>query len=92
MKRSQPAMPPVRLIEPDPAAAVTVPLQVVASPFGVATCKPAGSVSLNATPVSASDVFGLLSVEGQRGVCTHQNAGRAKRLGDSWRRSYGQIG
>jgi hypothetical protein len=55
--------PPVRLIEPDPAAAVTVPLQVVVSPFGVATCKPAGSVSLKAMPVSASDVFGLLSVK-----------------------------
>ncbi len=56
-------VPPVRLIEPDPAAAVIVPLQVVASPFGVATCKPAGSVSLNAIPVSPSDAFGLLSVK-----------------------------
>ena len=55
--------PPVKLIEPDPAAAVTVPLQVVVRPFGVATCSPAGSVSLNAMPVSASDVFGLLSVK-----------------------------
>ena len=54
---------PVRLIEPEPAAAVTVPLQVVASPLGVATCNPAGSVSLNAMPVSPSDVFGLLSVK-----------------------------
>lgn len=51
--------PPVRLIEPDPAAAVTVPLQVVVSPFGVATCKPAGSVSLKAIPVSAIDAFGF---------------------------------
>lgn len=55
--------PPARLIEPDPAAAVIVPLQVVASPFGVATCSPAGSVSLNAMPVRPSDVFGLLSVK-----------------------------
>jgi hypothetical protein len=55
--------PPVKLIEPDPAAAVIVPLQVVAKPFGVATCKPAGNVSLKAMPVSASEVFGLLSVK-----------------------------
>ena len=55
--------PPVRLIEPDPATAVTVPLQVVVRPFGVATCKPAGSVSLKARPVSASEAFGLLSVK-----------------------------
>jgi hypothetical protein len=54
---------PVRLIEPDPAAAVTVPVQVVTSPFGVATCKPAGRVSLNATPVSARLELGLLSVK-----------------------------
>src|SRR5579864_5542299 len=54
---------PVRLMEPEPAAAVTVPLQVVVSPFGVATTNPAGSVSLNATPVRASDAFGLLMVK-----------------------------
>jgi len=54
---------PVRLIEPDPAAAVTVPVQVVTSPFGVATCKPAGSVSLKAMPVSARFELGLLSVK-----------------------------
>jgi hypothetical protein len=57
------SVPPARLIDPDPAAAVTVPLQVVVRLFGVATCSPAGSVSLNATPVRASDVFGLLSVK-----------------------------
>src|SRR5438309_1451250 len=54
---------PVRLIEPDPAAAVTVPVQVVTSPFGVATCRPAGSVSLKAMPVSARFELGLLSVK-----------------------------
>ena len=54
---------PVRLIEPDPAAAVTVPVQVVTSPFGVATCRPAGSVSLKAMPVSARLELGLLSVK-----------------------------
>src|SRR6476661_4650643 len=50
--------PPVRLIEPDPAAAVAVPPQLLVRPFGVATTKPAGSVSLKAIPVSASEVFG----------------------------------
>src|SRR4051812_49378446 len=50
---------PERLIEPDPAPAVTVPLHVEESPFGVATCSPAGSVSLNAMPVSPRLVFGL---------------------------------
>ena len=37
---------------PDPATAVAVPPQVLASPFGVATTIPAGSESVNATPVS----------------------------------------
>src|ERR1051326_1862297 len=53
--------PPERLMEPEPAAAVTVPPQpLFVNPFGVATTRPAGSVSLKATPVSAIDVFGLL--------------------------------
>jgi hypothetical protein len=57
-------VPPERLIEPEPATAVMVPLpQVPVSPFGVETTKPAGSVSLNATPVSATVVFGLLMVK-----------------------------
>src|SRR6185437_2792889 len=51
--------PPLRLMEPEPAAAVVVPPQVLLSPFGVATTRPAGSVSLKATPVSARLVFGL---------------------------------
>ena len=57
------SVPPVKLIEPDPAAAVTVPLQVVANPLGVATCNPAGNVSLKPTPVRASDAFGLLRLK-----------------------------
>jgi len=36
---------------PDPATAVTTPPQVLAAPFGVATTIPAGSASVNATPV-----------------------------------------
>jgi len=52
-------LPPVRLMEPDPAAAVVVPPQLLVSLFGVATTSPAGSVSLKATPVSAIDAFGF---------------------------------
>jgi hypothetical protein len=36
---------------PDPATAVTTPPQVLANPLGVATTIPAGSESVNATPV-----------------------------------------
>jgi hypothetical protein len=47
-------VPPERLIVPEPATAVMVPLpQVPVRPFGVATIRPAGSVSLKATPVNA---------------------------------------
>ena len=45
---------PVRLIELEPAVAVMVPLpQLPDSPFGVATTKPEGRVSVNPTPVIA---------------------------------------
>ena len=47
---------------PVPATAVTVPPHVLASPFGVATTRPAGSVSVKPTPVSAVPAFGLVSV------------------------------
>src|SRR5215468_6995608 len=48
-------LPPVRLMLPDPATAVSVPpLQLPTAPLGVATTRPAGSVSVNATPVSAT--------------------------------------
>src|SRR5579872_4618638 len=36
---------------PDPATAVAVPLQVLLRLFGVATTRPAGNVSVTATPV-----------------------------------------
>ena len=53
-------VPPVRLIVPEPATAVMVPLpQVPVRPFGVETIRPAGSVSLKATPVSALVVLGF---------------------------------
>ena len=47
---------------PAPATAVTVPPHVSARPFGVATTRPAGSVSVKPTPVSAVAAFGLVSV------------------------------
>jgi hypothetical protein len=52
-------VPPTSEIEPEPAVAVTVPPQVVDTPFGVATTIPAGSVSVKPTPVSAVVEFGL---------------------------------
>src|SRR5215470_15731142 len=54
------SVPPERLIVPDPAAAVVVPPQELVSPLGVATCRPAGRLSVNAMPVRLSEVFGLL--------------------------------
>ena len=47
-------VPPLRLILPLPATAVVVPPQVLLRPFGVATAKPAGKVSVKATPFSAT--------------------------------------
>ena len=41
-----------KLTEAEPATAVGVPLQVLLSPLGVATTKPAGKVSVNPIPVS----------------------------------------
>src|ERR1043166_26631 len=57
-------VPPVRLIEFEPAVAVIVPVpQVPVRPFGVETTKPAGSVSVNATPVSPTVRFGFVMVK-----------------------------
>src|ERR1700751_988467 len=47
-------VPPVRLMLVDPATSVAVPPQVFETPFGVAITSPLGSVSVNATPVSAT--------------------------------------
>ena len=55
-------VPPVSAMEVDPAVAVVVPPQVEVSPFGVATTSPAGSVSLNASPVNPT-APGLLTVK-----------------------------
>ena len=46
------SVPPVSPIVPLPATAVSVPLQPLDAPLGVATTRPAGSVSSNASPVS----------------------------------------
>src|SRR5260221_6683772 len=46
--------PPVKLMLVEPATAAGVPPQVLLSPLGVATTSPVGSVSLNATPASAT--------------------------------------
>jgi D-ribose pyranose/furanose isomerase RbsD len=57
-------VPPVRLIEFEPAVAVIVPApHVPVRPFGVETTRPAGSVSVKATPVRATVVFGLVTVK-----------------------------
>jgi len=45
---------PVRLMLVEPAVAVAVPPQLFVSPLGVATTKPVGSVSENATAVSVT--------------------------------------
>src|SRR5260221_2169845 len=56
-------VPPDRLTDPEPATAVAVPPHVLDSPFGVATTKPAGRVSVKATPVNATLAFGLVMVK-----------------------------
>src|SRR6266567_888458 len=56
-------VPPVSETLPEPATAVAAPPQVLVSPLGVATTRPAGSVSVNATPVSATALAaGFVSV------------------------------
>src|SRR5882724_9087626 len=47
-------VPPVSETLPEPATAVAVPPHVLVNPFGVATTIPAGKLSVNATPVSAT--------------------------------------
>lgn len=54
-------VPADKLTEPEPATAVTLPLQVLTRLFGVPTTRPAGKVSETARPVSPI-VFGLLIV------------------------------
>jgi hypothetical protein len=58
-------VPPDRLTEPDPAAAVMVPVpQEPVSPLlGVATTRPVGKVSLKATPLSDAVALGLVTAK-----------------------------
>src|SRR5579862_5013479 len=53
-------VPFARLMVPDPATAVTVALQFEVKPFGVATTRLPGSVSVKATPVSETKLFGFV--------------------------------
>src|SRR5229473_700958 len=58
------SVPPLKLIEPAPATAVIVPAPHEPVTFGVdATTRPAGRLSVNATPVSATFVFGLVMLK-----------------------------
>jgi hypothetical protein len=56
-----PTVPAVRDTVLEPATALGVPLQVLTSPFGVATTRPGGRLSLKASPVKPI-VFGLVIV------------------------------
>src|SRR5215471_8995394 len=56
------SVPPERLMLPDPAVAVAVPPQVLLKPLGVATARPDGKLSVNATPVRPP-LLGLLMVK-----------------------------
>src|SRR6266849_1444009 len=72
---------PDRVTLPEPAVAVIVPPpQLPARPFGAATTRPAGSVSVNATPVRGMVLAGGLAmvklklVEPFSGIVTAPNA------------------
>ena len=54
-------VPPVKLMLAELAAAATFPAHEFVRPFGLPTRSPAGSASVNATPVSAT-LFGLVIV------------------------------
>ena len=56
-------VPAERLTEVAPAVAVAVPPQVFESAGVLATTRPAGNVSVNAIPVSARLVFGLVMLK-----------------------------
>ena len=55
-------VPAERLTDPEPPTAVAVPLQVLFKLGVEATTRPEGRVSVNARPVKATPVFGLLIV------------------------------
>ena len=55
-------VPPVNEMVPDPAVAVAVPPQVLLKPFGVETTRPAGRLSVNATPFDAAGLLAGLVI------------------------------
>ncbi len=72
-------VPPERLIEPDPATAVTEPEQVLVRPLGVATASPAGRLSVKARPLKEFKVLILVMVNVRlvvppTGICVAPNA------------------
>ena len=75
----------------DPGAAVTdPPPHDPVRPFGVATTKPAGNVSVNPTPVSTT-VLALAMVKLRLVVPLIRNPRRSKRLRDRWRHYHRQA-
>lgn len=58
-----PNVPPAKLIDDEPAIAVTVPPQPLIRSVGVASTKPAGRLSVKAIPVNDTLAFGLLMVK-----------------------------
>jgi hypothetical protein len=56
-------VPPERLTWPEPVTAVAVPPQVLLRPLGEETARPAGRLSVNATPLSATFVFGFVMLK-----------------------------
>src|SRR5260221_480463 len=75
------SVPADRLTDEAPATAVAVPPQVLVSPLGVATTSPAGKVSVNATPASATVLAaGLVMVNVSEVVPFNGMAGAPKAL------------
>jgi hypothetical protein len=60
-------VPPRKEIEEEPAVAVTVPPQLLLTPFGVATIRPACRLSVNEMPVK-SLAFGFLMLKSTENV------------------------
>jgi len=56
-------VPPVRLMEDEPATAVTVPPQLLLRLLGVATTSPAGRASVKEMPVRVAAGFGFWMVK-----------------------------
>ena len=56
-------VPPLKLMVVSPAAGANVPPHVLLEPGTAATCRPAGKVSLTATPLKAVPVLGLVMVK-----------------------------